>query len=99
MELLKGSSIAFPFLASDGRRDRKLSEAILEPLEFGCVSFELRVAGPALSQNLAHQHETSDVQQQIVDLPRVHAASSTATGSSTVSTSGTAGFDSTMNAA
>src|SRR5213592_3002297 len=85
----------FRRLAADGRRNRELRQPVLEPLELGCVGFELGGAGSALPQDLAHQYEASDVQQQIVDLPHAHAASSAGTRSpSTVSTSGTAGLDS-----
>jgi hypothetical protein len=65
------------FLAADSRRNCELGQPVLQPLELGRMSVELGGAGAALSQDLAHQDEASDVQQQVVDLPRTHAASST----------------------
>src|ERR687887_2654460 len=96
----RGAEAPRPRVLGDRRRNRELSEAVLEPLELGGVSVELGGAGAALPQDLAHQHEASDVQQQVVDLPGVHAASSAGTSSpSTFSTSGAGGFDSTRMAA
>jgi len=68
---------ALCLLAADCLGDREISEPVLQPLELGRVGVELGGAGATLSQNLADQDEASDVQQQVVDLPRAHAASST----------------------
>src|SRR2546421_5862385 len=44
-------------------RNRELGQPVLQPLELGRVGLELVGTGAALSQDLAYQHETSDVQE------------------------------------
>ena len=85
----------------EGCRNRDLGQPALETLELGRVLVELGGAGAALPEDLADEHEPSDVQQEVVELGRVQAATSAGTnsGSRSCSSCGVAGFDSTSTAA
>src|SRR5262249_15934418 len=80
--------------------NRQLGELVLQPRQLGGVRIELHGAGPPLPEDLANEDQASDVQEQVVDIARPHAASSAGTNSSIPSASaGATGFDSTSRAA